>query len=111
MTVPEPTSIQPTPPSYTVLPAAASRPAGPVTHGSNLSSHQQSANTSGTAVYVRYVVDITLLLSCTASDKPTYNQLVSFKKANGSTLRIIEWITASARWKCTARLCSHATEG
>ena len=44
LTVPEPTSIQPTPSSYTVLPAAASRPAGPVSHGSNL----PSASSSGT---------------------------------------------------------------
>ena len=60
LTVPEPTSVQPTPPSYTVLPAAASRPAGAVTHGSNLPSHQQSASTTGTAVYAHYVVDLTL---------------------------------------------------
>ena len=66
MTVPEPTSIQPTPSSYTVLPAAASRPAGPVTHGSNL----PSASSSGT---VHFVVKIfsenyhVYFLSCTCS--------------------------------------------
>ena len=38
---------------------------------------------------------------CFVVDKPTYNQLLSLKKADGSTLRVIQWITLSEQWQCT----------
>ena len=35
-----------------------------------------------------------------ADDRPTYNQLLHFQKADGSNLKVIQWITALEQWRC-----------
>ena len=35
------------------------------------------------------------------ADRPTYKQLIHLKKADGSALKVIEWISASVKCKCS----------
>ena len=34
-------------------------------------------------------------------DRPTYNQLLNLKKADGSTLKVINWISSLEQWQCS----------
>ena len=36
-----------------------------------------------------------------AADKPTYNQLLNLKNADGSNVKVIKWITSLEQWQCT----------
>ena len=35
------------------------------------------------------------------ADRPTYNQLIHLKKADGSALNVIDWISSSDKCKCS----------
>ena len=34
-------------------------------------------------------------------DKPTYKQLINLKKADGTTLKVIKWISSLEQWQCS----------
>ena len=36
-----------------------------------------------------------------AADRPSYDQLLHLKKPDGSSLRVIRWISSLEQWQCT----------
>ena len=35
------------------------------------------------------------------ADRPSYNQLLNLKNADGSNIKVIQWITSLEQWQCT----------